>query len=640
MSMSIGGQKNGSLIIKPAPQVIKDTPEVGVPIKYVPEVDASAKDIPEEVPTPPPTLEAEIIAPIDIEAPESGHHSKNIEIRRISATEEGDRVLESAWDSPEKEKDTKTPLQMVQSIVSKLEEAKPQPVKTLSPGPPPPAWTQGSQKPLLHSQKQVANDTPPTTRPLTTVIPPQPQPPQVQIQHKSPTQNLTVMAPAQPQFIPATGQPVMQLVNTINGPMLMQTIAPIAAAPAPQVQVQDKNKAKKGSPTIGAFPTGAPPPNPVPILVSPTATMMPGGQPSPTAQHVLISSHPSPGSGMIQTAPQLVLNQPAMIAPNQVFLSANGTLVAMPTAPAVQNVVYNQLPDGTLVQMQSPMIQAQPQTVLTSNGSFVINNPAQQISPGGGQIQFQAAAPSPNAGTFIMTPAGLVQTVSPHQQQHIQTAAVPSAVASAAASTAVASAAQSQQISGSINAAQQNPPVLEPQEQTPQPGPSSSLFKRKDSTEDTEDESDDENRSKTTQSSIKFAPTDEDEEVEESSDDEQMLIVQKLQTEAENEGSKSKGGKVKTSSPKISIQSNKVDSSGLQATPPHPNEESESSLNKLSSPEAMGRSYEGLDTSGSTDGSGPSSSTKSPGKRRRKRNADELIRQNLSSSMKSDGKYT
>ena len=45
--------------------------------------------------------------------------AKNIEIRRMSSTEEGDKVLDSAWDSPEKEEKGRTPLEMVQNIVSR-----------------------------------------------------------------------------------------------------------------------------------------------------------------------------------------------------------------------------------------------------------------------------------------------------------------------------------------------------------------------------------------------------------------------------------------------------------------------------------------------------------------------------------------
>merc|ERR1712079_991460 len=64
-------------------------------------------------------------------------YTKNVEIRRMSATEDGDKVLESAWDSPEKEKDGKTPLQMVQNIISKIEDPKPLPATISRPFTPP-----------------------------------------------------------------------------------------------------------------------------------------------------------------------------------------------------------------------------------------------------------------------------------------------------------------------------------------------------------------------------------------------------------------------------------------------------------------------------------------------------------------------
>merc|ERR1719510_1084448 len=142
-------------------------------------------------------------------------------------------------------------------------------------------------------------------------------------------------------------------------------------------------------------------------------------------------------------------------------------------------------------------------------------------------------------------------------------------------------------------------------EQQPQPGPSNSLMQqqlpeRKDSTEESTEDDEDEEKE------VKFVQTDEDEE--ESSDDEELPLAKMkvssspmMTTKAGSSSSKN------NSSPKIiyNIQSNKVDSSGLQATPPHPNEELESSLNKLSSPEtsvSTSRYNEVLDTSGSTDG--------------------------------------
>ena len=349
LSLSIGSKKSASIVMKPAPKEAVETPQQ--------EIEEESQDKPEV-------------------------NAKNIEIRRISATEEGDKVLEDAW-SPEKEKAQtgKTPLQMVQSIVSKIEESKPTPTA--------PAWTQGGQhRPLLHSQKQVANDTPPSNRPL--VLP----------QKATPiSQNVTVMTT--PQFVPVSANTagaqfvpvsthtagVMQLVNTLNGPMLMQ----MPAAP-PQIQIQDPSK-------NGAKPK-------VPILVSP--------QPSPSsAQHVLI-----------QNPPQFVLNQPMLAPANQVFLStANGTLVAMPTAPAVQGVVYNQLPDGTLVQVQSPVMAP------AQGPSFVLNPAGQQMSP----------------TSYFMTPAGLVQTVAT-TQPNTEPQPGPSAISVRKESTEESEAESEQQV--------------------------------------------------------------------------------------------------------------------------------------------------------------------------------------------------
>merc|ERR1719491_259260 len=326
----------------------------------------------------------------------------------------------------------------------------------------------------------------------------------------------------------------------------MQMAAP---APAPvhqtaplvapqQVQIQaDKNRINKKP---GHSPTGAqqqlafsPGANTVPILVSPGGAMIAGAgsQTSPTGaiasgQQVFIS-HPSPGSGLnIQGAPQILLNQPTMIqAPQQFFMSPNGTLMAMPAPQPVQPgpVVYNQLPDGTLVQVQSPaMIQpqiTQPQMMIqTSNGSFVLQNPAgQQLSPTGGQFQFHQATPSHAhpGGTFIMTTAGLVQTVpgsTPHH--HPQ----------------VAPQQQQQQAQVATPVATPIAPAMIQQGFEPKPGPSSTSL-RKDSTEDSDDDEDDSNDEENDSQNdmkmiktreIKFVPTDEDEEEEsgDSSDEE------------------------------------------------------------------------------------------------------------------------
>ena len=587
----------------------------------------------------PPTLEpmsntnSQSFLPKDAPPPplqKSIDNAKNIEIRRMSATDDGDKVLESAWDSSPEKETNKTPLQMVQSIVSQIEDVKP---PAPSAAPPkietsqPPAWVQGSQRPLLHSQKQVANETPPSSKPLPNLIPPQQRTTIV----STTQQNLTTIMAPTPQFVhaapPAGGQQVMQLVNTINGPMLMQTIpAPSIAVPQDPKQIMNKNIKKPDQQPVNAagpiqYQTQVVPAvsgGPMPILMSPTS-MVTGQQASPTGvpqpQHVLIG-HPTAGMGMIQGTPQFVLNQPTMIAPtNQVFLSSNGTLVAMPTAPP-QGVIYNQLPDGTLVQVQSPVIQQAPQTIFTTNGSLVINSgAAQQVSPTGGQIQFQTA-PAPTGGTYIMTPSGLVQAspavsvANPTPINNISPSTIPVSTSSVT-------------------------------ELEPQPGPSSIRKESTDKSEDSDDDDDEDDSDHDGNESMGdvqlVLQMDED-----SSEDEIPLAKKKLSPSSSTGhpiSSSSKGFKTKNTSPKTYIQSNKVDSSGLQATPPHPADESESPMNKLSSPERVTTSTkdEGLDTSGSTDASSPS---KSPTKRRRKRNAEELLKEGIEHDANdSDGKY-
>ena len=652
-------------------------------------------------------------------------HSKNIEIRRMSATDDGDKVLESAWDSPEKE--TKTPLQMVQSIVSQIEDVKPpcssagagvvktqqQPSVATAPPPStsnqaqqqPPAWTQGTgQRPLLHSQKQVVNDTPPSSKPLPNLVPPQqrnttrqntsvPPPPSL-LQNNVTTILAPAPAPAAAHFVPAGGQHVMQLVNTINGPMLMQAAMPQPIATVPAAEVQDAKLMQQGSstgkgssskkssnqaeqhqlntPTTIQYQTQVVPAAAggaggaaMPILVSPNTMMATGHQqasPTGPAQHVLIAGHP----GMIQGTPQFVLNQPTMIAhPNQVFLSSNGTLVAMPAPAPPQGVIYNQLPDGTLVQVQSPTMSHhphfQPQTILTAaNGQQVMINSAtgQQLSPNAtghhpGQIQFQAAPHSAGVGgTYIMTPSGLVQTSPVPVQQVPVTATTP--VATTATSAPPPSGGMIQTSNTQLE---------------PQPGPSSATKFRKESTtttdksEDTDDEDED---------SDDDDDRDDNESIgnvqlvlqmdEDSSEDELLPLAKKAKVSPTSStgifrsSSKSKTGGANSNigvpkqnttknskSPKTYIQSNKVDSSGLQATPPHPADESESTTtmsgrlhtSKLSSPDRVTTTTtkdhpDVLDTSaGSTD---TSSSGRSPTKnKRKKRNAEaELLKDDIS----------
>ena len=91
---------------------------------------------------------------------------------------------------------------------------------------------------------------------------------------------------------------------------------------------------------------------------------------------------------LIQAPPQILLNQ-LQPTPDEFLILENGT---PPQFVQLGSVVYNQLPNGTLFQVLSPLvIQPSPQTIST-----------------GGQLQFQArpqfqAIPSPQSdGTFAV----------------------------------------------------------------------------------------------------------------------------------------------------------------------------------------------------------------------------------------------
>merc|ERR1719464_2473450 len=131
MSLSISGNKSGSIIVmKPAPtkDVKTDTfeakPNLSEPPSLIPAVKVPAT-FGQNPATNSAVISHDNTATENTSSvpPKDNNFAKNVEIRRISATEEGDKVLESAWDSPEKEKNLggKTPLQMVQSIISKIE---------------------------------------------------------------------------------------------------------------------------------------------------------------------------------------------------------------------------------------------------------------------------------------------------------------------------------------------------------------------------------------------------------------------------------------------------------------------------------------------------------------------------------------
>ena len=167
--------------------------------------------------------------------------AKNIEIRRMSSTEDGDKVLDSAWDSPEKEEKGQTPLDMVKNIVSSMQKfdqnivsnlqkfenhdssemKKQQQLKRQHKSPEPPAWTLQPSRPLQHSQTLRPNFNPPSSSVPTLLN--RTGPPNVTVLSQALPPG-TIMTPGHgmlhlPQQ-PGTSQ-VMQLVNTINGPVLV-----------------------------------------------------------------------------------------------------------------------------------------------------------------------------------------------------------------------------------------------------------------------------------------------------------------------------------------------------------------------------------------------------------------------------------
>jgi hypothetical protein len=421
--------------------------------------------------------------------------NKNLEIRRLSATEEGNRILNDAWESPEKEdalhalvglgegvgggrrvveksKKKKTPLQMVENIVSNIElpsadassgtSGSPSVSGTSSPLttsslkgnksgksnknvllPPlahyPPAWTQTGRA-MMHSQQQQ----------------------QQQQQHQQPM--LLPRDPNRPPYPqPIQPSPVMQLVNTINGPVLMQTVPtnyvqiPTSAGSsitlAPQLSTSAvrpilKKRKRKPAPLAPMPPTLAPThaqgakSSMVPILMSPTmGTLQQTGQ---AGGHILAISPQQQGSSQLMQQSQqanFVLSQ----APGQMqaagrtqMLLANGTLVTIPPMQTT-GVVLNQMPDGTFVQVHNAAPSAaghhaQQQGMLVHPTAMLQGG--QQIITAGGQLLVNPNGPGGAGGQFIqnhqgggtlyMTSQGLVQatpvsTVQQQQQQGVVT---------------------------------------------------------------------------------------------------------------------------------------------------------------------------------------------------------------------------
>merc|ERR1712000_487691 len=107
MSLGISGNKSGSFITKqelkkdlpeikpridPEPPAL--TPAIVVNRPITPISAAGSGDMATKGERPHPSLETQQTNNTD----ETNYTNKNVEIRRMSATEEGDKVLESAWD--------------------------------------------------------------------------------------------------------------------------------------------------------------------------------------------------------------------------------------------------------------------------------------------------------------------------------------------------------------------------------------------------------------------------------------------------------------------------------------------------------------------------------------------------------------
>ena len=627
---------------------------------------------------------------------EKSASNKNLEIRRMSATEEGDKILNEAWTSPEKDKG-KTPLEMVENIISNME--MPSPASTddkSSVGSP---ALSGTNSPVfkggLKSKRSHSISKQPLPEASKVMVPSAAQKPVSQSnQTKALIQNVIPNNPQAPlqsiQPAPAAAaasnqpyaavQPVMQLVNTVNGPMLMQVNnqqpglvqLPVSAAsmspgvPIPimpvnqqishqQVQTPVGVAKKRGKKKKVATPPRA---NPVPILMSPPVNQQ---QPSQTVQQIftinqgnsnanIIAAATNNSQGMTQILPQtnLVLNQSGQVmnVGNQMIVS-NGTLVSV---PAMQTgVLFNQLPDGTLVQVQNntgmiaapmPMLQAG-QPILAAgtpiNGPIFVNNGTAPGPSQGGQVI------SGSTGTFFMTPQGLIQATTQPSPTH---SATMSPVASSpqlvmlptSSATKPMATVQQNKIPTSVNSKIHNSGSVSV---TSKPAGKSSKDDTSDDS-DSEEESEEDDNEKEEESKDDEEDSGQEETEEEEEEEEEVQEVQvKVSTSQSRKNSPTLRSAPQSprSNPnsKAFLQSNQVDSSGLKATPPHSSGDfTDQSKLDLSVSTSMNES---LDISTASGSSGLNSSSGSSGskRRRRKRNADELLKEELAQT--DEGKF-
>ena len=438
--------------------------------------------------------------------------AKNIEIRRLSSTDEGNKVLEETFHSPEKDL-KKNPLMNIFNIVSGMEAAPPPPEESLPRGPQiPNPSALGALRPQLRGRKSRQYSTLP---PLPHSPPPwvlggpgqrpplQPQPPQ-----GGPQQ--IVLAPQMVVQGQAPPQQVMQLIQTVNGPMLV----PMAAPPQQMVQLQPQagpllslGQARPPVPSSAAPPGTISPPgskirprklaasetNTTPVSMAAAPLVM-----TPSGNLVSFQNAAPPSSGT-----QMINIAQASPGPGaQIVVGGQGMILM----PQPQGIMYQQMPDGSLVQMQGQML---PQ--------------GQIIMPGQGQVT-QGAASS----QMVVAPAALVQGITPGIQ-----------------------AGPTRQLLG--GGPPGNPTRKRPSAKKARPK------KKAKSAEDGEEAEQDE-------------------------------------TDTSFEEREPQASTSKSLSPRSSIQSNKVDSSGLNATPPHQKDAGDFEQMREKSPESEMEFRDLLDT--------------------------------------------
>jgi hypothetical protein len=583
--------------------------------------------------------------------------AKNIEIRRLSSTEDGDKIIEPTFHSPEKEagRPRKNPLENILNFVSGME------MPVVEERPP-----RGSHSPLVMGLKGRRSRQPQQQQQLYSALPHSPAAPWVVrpaaqllplfhpagtaggagghagLRPAAPGQTMLIAAAPQLQYhqptaaiLPAGGQAaaygqppaaaatIMQLIQTVNGPMLV----PLSAAPQQQqpalYQLQPNMEEARGSPSSSSSSSPASSHSVTPTKMSRgkggggnrkrkatdsvSQQMVRGQQQQQPATVISLAGGQLPlllspsgqqgggGGGLVSLQPfigqqALPVQQQAGEPPHQLIQLHHNILpqqqqqhhILLPAQqPAGAGpVVYQQLPDGTLVQL--PL---QPQ---------IIHSAPVGLPPphGGGPIFVNSGAAAGGGGQIIMTPQGLIHTFPGTQPIMFQPQAVAAALAPAR---------------GRTKAARQPPPASKRPRRDPIAASSvssgQSLISEDEPVTDRSLEPDEEGEEEEENEDVEKEEEEEEEgeEREQASMDETDTSYEEAPRPSGTSSRRSKAGpsqQHQRPASSSSIQSNKVDSSGLNATPPHQKEQP-SYLEQLrgSSSGAADESLELLDTS-------------------------------------------